>query len=175
MRFTQGVALVVATFIGPIVAADASAQVTRIDFQVVESPAFGGESFGDIGQYERLRGVAYGEGKIVVISIFDIGPDGNLGFREQFFYRLGHDVRAVMAQQFERVFVLGRNDGNFRICLKDDVQILHFTVDSHRQRRLGKARADVGGQLRAGHGTVECAFAAVGKSNCNHLNHTFKS
>jgi len=61
MRITHCVALFVATFIGPLVRADASAQVTRIDFQVVESPAFDGQSFGDIGQYERLRGVAYGE------------------------------------------------------------------------------------------------------------------
>ena len=61
MRFAHGVALVVATFIGPAVAADVSAQITRIDFRVVESPAFGGESFGDTGQYERLRGVAYAE------------------------------------------------------------------------------------------------------------------
>ena len=61
MRITHAVALFAATFIGPLVTADASAQVTRIDFQVVESPAFDGQSFGDIGQYERLRGVAYGE------------------------------------------------------------------------------------------------------------------
>ena len=61
MRIARGLALVAATVNGPLVVADASAQVTRIDFQVVESPAFGGESFGDIGQYERLRGVAYGE------------------------------------------------------------------------------------------------------------------
>ena len=61
MRITHGVALFAATFIGPLVTADVSAQVTRIDFQVVESPAFDGQSFGDIGQYERLRGVAYGE------------------------------------------------------------------------------------------------------------------
>ncbi len=61
MRITHGVALFAATFIGPLVTADASAQVTRIDFQVVESPAFDGQSFGDVGQYERLRGVAYGE------------------------------------------------------------------------------------------------------------------
>ena len=61
MRITHGLALLAATVIGPLLVADASAQVTRIDFQVVESPAFGGESFGDIGQYERLRGVAYGE------------------------------------------------------------------------------------------------------------------
>ena len=61
MRITHGVALLAATFIGTLVTADASAQITRIDFRVVESPAFDGQSFGDIGQYERLRGVAYGE------------------------------------------------------------------------------------------------------------------
>ena len=58
---THGVAHVAATVIVLLGAADASAQVTRIDFHVVESPAFGGESFGDTGQYERLRGVAYGD------------------------------------------------------------------------------------------------------------------
>ena len=45
MRFTHGLTLVAATVIGPLVVADAAAQVTRIDFQVVESPAFDGESF----------------------------------------------------------------------------------------------------------------------------------
>ncbi|MCH7857283.1 MAG: hypothetical protein IIB37_11075 [Gemmatimonadetes bacterium] len=61
MRITHGAVLFAATFIGPLLTADLSAQITRIDFQVVESPAFDGQSFGDIGQYERLRGVAYGE------------------------------------------------------------------------------------------------------------------
>ena len=61
MRFTHGAAILAAVSIGTVLAADASAQVTRIDLQVVESPAFDGEHFGDTGQYERLRGVAYGE------------------------------------------------------------------------------------------------------------------
>jgi hypothetical protein len=39
---------------------EARAQVTRIDLAVVESPALGGRSFGGVGQYERLRGIAYG-------------------------------------------------------------------------------------------------------------------
>ncbi len=39
----------------------ASAQVTRIDLPVVESPALEGESFGDVGRYERLRGLVTGE------------------------------------------------------------------------------------------------------------------
>lgn len=37
----------------------ASAQVTQLDLEVVASPAFDGQHFGDIGQYEHLRGTAY--------------------------------------------------------------------------------------------------------------------
>ena len=37
------------------------AQVTRVDVEVVESPALGGERFGSVGQYERLRGIVYAE------------------------------------------------------------------------------------------------------------------
>jgi len=40
---------------------DAAAQVTRIDIDVVESPALDGQRFGTVGPYERLRGTAYGE------------------------------------------------------------------------------------------------------------------
>ena len=39
----------------------APAQITRIDLPVVESPALGGESFGEAGRYERLRGLVTGE------------------------------------------------------------------------------------------------------------------
>ncbi|MEX2048435.1 MAG: alpha/beta hydrolase domain-containing protein [Gemmatimonadota bacterium] len=41
-------------------ATDARAQVTRIDLAVVESPALDGQSFGSVGRYERLRGLAFG-------------------------------------------------------------------------------------------------------------------
>ena len=37
------------------------AQITEFDLNVVESPALGGESFGEVGQYEFLRGVVAGE------------------------------------------------------------------------------------------------------------------
>ena len=42
------------------VAADAAAQITRFDVEVVESPALEGRRHGDIGPYERLRGVVTG-------------------------------------------------------------------------------------------------------------------
>ena len=54
-------ALVATTVIALLLAADAFAQITRIDLHVVESPALEGQSFGRVGQYERLRGLAYGE------------------------------------------------------------------------------------------------------------------
>ena len=42
-------------------AGHAHAQITRFDVDVVESPALAGERYGTVGQYERLRGIAYGE------------------------------------------------------------------------------------------------------------------
>jgi hypothetical protein len=35
--------------------------ITKLEITTIESPAFGGRSFGAVGQYERLRGRAYGE------------------------------------------------------------------------------------------------------------------
>lgn len=55
-------AVIVAAAGGLLVAAGGSeARITRIEITRVESPAFGGTTFGDVGQYERLVGRAYGE------------------------------------------------------------------------------------------------------------------
>ena len=43
------------------VPAEVLAQVTRLDLEIVESPALKAEQFGQAGQYERLRGLAYVE------------------------------------------------------------------------------------------------------------------
>jgi hypothetical protein len=39
----------------------ADARITRIEITNVESPALGGASFGDVGQFEKLTGTAFGE------------------------------------------------------------------------------------------------------------------
>ena len=39
----------------------ASARITRIEITQIESPAFGGASFGEVGAYEKLIGRAFGE------------------------------------------------------------------------------------------------------------------
>src|ERR1044071_10068683 len=42
-------------------AAPAHARITRIEITRVESPAFGGASFGNVGTYDKLVGRAFGE------------------------------------------------------------------------------------------------------------------
>src|SRR3989441_10563945 len=37
------------------------ARITRIAITSIQSPALGGASFGDVGQFEKLTGTAYGE------------------------------------------------------------------------------------------------------------------
>lgn len=44
-----------------LIPALAEARITRIEITRVESPTFEGVEFGDVGQYEKLVGVAYGE------------------------------------------------------------------------------------------------------------------
>ena len=61
MKTRFGQALCTGVVVALLITADAFAQITRIDLQLVESPALDGQSFGQAGQYERLRGVATGE------------------------------------------------------------------------------------------------------------------
>ena len=42
-------------------AAPASARVTQVVIKTVESPAFGGKTFGEVGAYERVSGQIVGE------------------------------------------------------------------------------------------------------------------
>jgi hypothetical protein len=44
-----------------VAAQPVDARITRITFSRIESPTFGGESFGTAGQFEKLAGTAYGE------------------------------------------------------------------------------------------------------------------
>lgn len=53
-----GAALAIAVLTLPAVA---HARITRIEIARIESPAFGGASFGEVGQYEKLVGRAFGE------------------------------------------------------------------------------------------------------------------
>ena len=66
MKTGCGQALYTAVVIALGITADALAQLTRIDLQVVESPALEGQNFSQVGQYERLSGVVYAESTRVI-------------------------------------------------------------------------------------------------------------
>lgn len=59
LRFLLQIVLALLAFQLP--AKIAAAHVVRVVIQRVESPTFGGTSFGSVGQYEKIVGVAYGE------------------------------------------------------------------------------------------------------------------
>jgi hypothetical protein len=65
----------------------AEARITRIAITRVESPTFGGASFGDVGQYEKLVGRAFGEvdpadPRNAVITDISLAPRNSRGMVE---------------------------------------------------------------------------------------------
>jgi alpha/beta hydrolase family protein len=65
----------------------ASAGITRLEITSVESPTFEGRSFGDVGQYEKLVGRAYGQvdptdSRNSVIVDLDLAPRNAAGMVE---------------------------------------------------------------------------------------------
>ena len=55
-----GRAFFIAVVVAVLAVGNAQAQITTFDVRVVESPALGGRHFGQVGQYERLRGIVAG-------------------------------------------------------------------------------------------------------------------
>jgi hypothetical protein len=65
----------------------AHARITRIQITQTESPTFGGTSFGDVGQYEKLIGRAFGEvdpkdSRNKVITDIELAPRNSRGMVE---------------------------------------------------------------------------------------------
>jgi len=73
---TIAIAVAAAFALAPLAA---EARITGVTWSTVQSPAFGGLSFGSVGQYEKLRGIATGEldpndPRNKVITDIDIAP-----------------------------------------------------------------------------------------------------
>ena len=58
---TRTLAVFATLFLNLTIAAATHARITRIDIEKIESPTFGGASFGNTGTYEKITGKAYGE------------------------------------------------------------------------------------------------------------------
>ena len=77
---------------------------------------------------------------------------------------------AVVAQQFERVGMLARDDLDRRVLADHGGQIHHPPIELERERGLGEAGADGGRDVGAADRLVEFAHASVGQRDGNHMN-----
>ena len=77
-------------------------------------------------------------------------------------------MRAVVAHQFQAVFVLGGDDFDGGVLLDEKGQILDHAVGLQRQGVFRQARADGGGDFCAGNRRLEIAPTSVGQIDCNH-------
>ena len=52
-----------------------------------------------------VLGKRLGPGEIIIKTVFNHRADGDLDLRPQFLDRFGHDVRAIVAQQLQALFI----------------------------------------------------------------------
>ena len=62
---------------------------------------------------------------------------------------------SVMAQQFQRVFMVAGHDLHSGVGFDRAREIAQFAIDLDRKRGFGEARTNIGGERRARHRAVE--------------------
>jgi len=117
---------------------------------------------------EILRCEGLVAGKIVVKTVLDGRADGDLGAGIEFLHGLRHDMRGIVAHQFERFLVLAGDNCQLGILLDDMRGIYQLTIHLAGQRRLGKPGANIGCDIMNGNRLVKLTATAVGKGNCRH-------
>jgi hypothetical protein len=75
--------------------------------------------------------------------------------------RLGQYMRRVVAQQRQRLGIARRHDADLGVVIDDVGEVFHLAVDAQRQRRLGEAGADRGGDVGTAHRFFERTDRAV--------------
>jgi hypothetical protein len=92
LSFRRSVILAVPFAIVLGLASPAEGRVTQINISEIESPTFGGATFGSVGAYQRVEGTIVGEIDarnpknvgIVDIELAPRGPDGNVSYSADF-------------------------------------------------------------------------------------------
>ncbi len=82
--------------------------------------------------------------EIVIEAVFDCGTECNLRAGIELLHRLGHDMRAVVTQQLQRVCAVARDDLDLGVLPDLALEVAQRAVDLHRERRLGEPGADIG-------------------------------
>ena len=106
--------------------------------------------------------------EIVIEAVFGCGPECDLRVGEKLLYGFGKDMGGVMAQQFQRVFMVAGHDLHSGVGFDRAREIAQFAIDLDRKRGFGEARTDIRGERRARHRAVEISDTAVRECNRYH-------
>lgn len=114
------------------------------------------------------RKVRFGERtwqfEVVVEAVLDRRPEAELGLRDDRHDRFGHHVRRRMTHRVQVVVpALFRHDRDRGAGRHRQRQVLDRPVDQDRDRGLGQAGSDRGGDIVAGRTVCELKPVSIGK------------
>ena len=170
--------LALGQFGGPFGLERLALRAPRVD-QLLTRPDFARERFvprDDTAHLRLDRGqVVIGEraipgGEIVIEAIVGRRAEGDLRAGEQMLHRLRHDVREIVAGQFERIRLVTRRHQRQRGVVRQRAgKIAQLAVHPRRDRRLGKPRADRGGDVRRRGAMSDLSHRTVGQCDREHF------
>ena len=112
----------------------------------------------DVVGMERL-----GLGEVVVEAVLDHRTDGHLGAGPQRLHGFRHHMRAVVANELERLRIGAHDDSDRRVRIDGIGEVGEPPVDHHRHRLLGERLGDRACKLAPGDAAPVGPLAAVGK------------
>ncbi len=118
---------------------------------------------------EVVGGEGLVAGEVVIEPVLDGRADGDLRARVERLHSLRQHMRRVVADEFQRGFVLAGDEFDGGIIRDFARHILFRAVDDHGQRRAGEAGTDGGGDFRARHRALEFSFRTVGEGDYGHV------
>ena len=108
-------------------------------------------------------------GEVIIKAVVDHGTDGHLRVREQFLDGIGQQVGRRMADHFQAIGILVRDNRQFRVLLDQIGSIDQLAVNLARQGSLGQAGTNIGRNLGHGDRAVKLTGGTIGKSDCKHI------
>ncbi len=101
-------------------------------------------------------------GEIVIETVLDRRPDGDLGAGIELLHRLGQNVCGVVADEFQRLGVAAGDENEGGVAVDEGSEVDCLAVQLHRQRRAGQTGTDGCGHIGTRDRRIELAHGAVG-------------
>ena len=110
---------------------------------------------------EIFRCKRLGAGEIVIKAVIGRRSEGDLSVGVELLDRLGHHMSRIVAQDFEPILRVARNDFDRGITVDQIREIARPAIDPNGDCRLRETRPDRRRDFGAGNGTREFAALAV--------------